>query len=86
MTPNLFENGHLTPDELKHLAELHRVYCLPYILSLPEYEQIAQNLAYQNIRTADWSVAVAPFWDAVIDSAIALILRMNLVFTCCCHS
>jgi tocopherol O-methyltransferase len=73
--------GHLTPDELKHLAELYRVYCLPYVLSLPEYEQIAQNLAYQNIRTADWSVAVAPFWDAVVDSAIAPSAILGLLFS-----
>jgi tocopherol O-methyltransferase len=61
--------GELTPDEKQHLAEIYRVYCLPYVISLPEYEQIAQNLPLQSIRTADWSDAVAPFWDIVIDSA-----------------
>lgn len=61
--------GELTSDEQKHLAEIYRVYCLPYVISLPEYEAIARNLSLQNIRTADWSTAVAPFWDVVIDSA-----------------
>src|SRR4028119_859711 len=61
--------GELTPDEQQHLAEIYRVYCLPYEISLPEYEAIARNLSLQNIRTADWSDAVAPFWDIVIDSA-----------------
>ena len=61
--------GELTDDEQKHLAEIYRVYCLPYVISLPEYEAIARNLSLQNIRTADWSTAVAPFWDVVIDSA-----------------
>jgi len=61
--------GELTPDEQQHLAEIYRVYCLPYVISLPEYEAIARNLSLQNIRTADWSDAVAPFWDIVIDSA-----------------
>jgi tocopherol O-methyltransferase len=59
----------LTPDEQHHLAEIYRVYCLPYVLSLPEYAAIAQTLQFQQLRTADWSTAVAPFWDVVIDSA-----------------
>jgi tocopherol O-methyltransferase len=61
--------GELTADEKQHLAEIYRVYCLPYVISVPEYEAIAHNLSFQNIRTADWSDAVAPFWDIVIDSA-----------------
>lgn len=60
----------LTPDELHHLAEIYRVYCLPYVISLPEYEAIARQLSLHDIRTDDWSTAVAPFWDVVIDSAI----------------
>ncbi len=68
--------GELTADEKQHLAEIYRVYCLPYVISIPEYEAIARgarsanahNLSFQNIRTADWSDAVAPFWDIVIDS------------------
>jgi tocopherol O-methyltransferase len=61
--------GELTADEKQHLAEIYRVYCLPYVISLPEYEAIARRLSFQNIHTADWSDAVAPFWDIVIDSA-----------------
>ena len=61
--------GDLTADEKQHLADIYRVYCLPYVISLPEYEAIAHTLPFQNIRTADWSDAVAPFWDIVIDSA-----------------
>jgi tocopherol O-methyltransferase len=60
--------GQLTIDEQQHLAEIYRVYCLPHVISLPEYEAIAHHLPFQNIRTADWSDAVAPFWDIVIDS------------------
>lgn len=59
----------LTVDDQKRLAEIYRVYCLPYVISLPEYEAIAQNVGLQELRTADWSRAVAPFWDVVIDSA-----------------
>jgi tocopherol O-methyltransferase len=61
----------LTNYEQKHLQRIYDVYCLPYVISLSEYEAIAQRTSFQNIKTADWSEAVAPFWDIVIDSAIA---------------
>lgn len=60
----------LTPEEQKHLEKIYRVYCLPYVISLPSYEAIAQAIDFQDIRTADWSTAVAPFWDVVIDSSL----------------
>ncbi len=63
------DNSPLTADEQKHLQDIYRVYCLPYVISLPEYEAIARQLPLNNLRTADWSTAVAPFWDFVIDSA-----------------
>lgn len=69
----------LTPDEQKHLEEIYRVYCLPYVLSLPEYEQIARDVGFQNLRSADWSTAVAPFWDVVIDSAFNFDALVGLV-------
>jgi tocopherol O-methyltransferase len=59
----------LTNSEQAHLEKIYRVYCLPYVISLPEYEQIAADLGFQQIRTDDWSTAVAPFWDVVIGSA-----------------
>lgn len=79
--PTTPPDGYLKPDELKHLAEIYRVYCLPYVISLPEYEQIARNLSFQNIRTADWSKAVAPFWDIVIDSAFNPAAIIGLLFS-----
>ncbi|MEL6494058.1 MAG: methyltransferase domain-containing protein [Cyanobacteria bacterium J06623_7] len=63
--------GELTPSEVAHLKEIYRVYCLPYVISLSEYRQIAMECGFQDLRSDDWSVAVAPFWDVVIDSAIA---------------
>ena len=59
----------LTADERKHLEEIYRVFRLPYVISLPDYEEIAQQQNFHNIRTDDLSAAVAPFWDVVIDSA-----------------
>lgn len=62
--------GPLTTDEQMHLAKIYQVYCLPYVISLPEYEVIADKL-FDNVRTTDWSQAVAPFWHMVIDSALS---------------
>ncbi|MGB7275395.1 MAG: methyltransferase domain-containing protein [Geitlerinemataceae cyanobacterium] len=62
--------GRLTEAEQKQLQEIYRLYHLPYVISLPEYETIATGLNFQKIHTADWSSAVAPFWDDVLDSAL----------------
>lgn len=59
----------LSADEERHLKEIYDVYHLPYVISLPEYEAIARSLPFQELRTADWSAEVAPFWDRVIESA-----------------
>jgi tocopherol O-methyltransferase len=69
----------LTESERQHLAKIYRVYALPYVISLPEYETIATNLGFQDLRTADWSTAVAPFWDIVIDSAFTPKAMMGLL-------
>jgi tocopherol O-methyltransferase len=62
----------LTVEERNQLEEIYRVYCLPFVISLPEYAEIAHQLPLENLRTADWSKAVAPFWNVVIDSAFNL--------------
>lgn len=64
--------GDLTTDEIKHLKEIYRVYCLPYVIALSEYQAIARQCGFNNIKTDDWSMAVAPFWNVVIDSAFNL--------------
>jgi tocopherol O-methyltransferase len=60
----------LTADEEKHLQDIYRVYCLPYVVSLPDYTKIVEECGFKDLRVDDWSTAVAPFWDVVIDSAI----------------
>jgi tocopherol O-methyltransferase len=64
------QEGPLSSGEQALLEAIYQVYCLPYVLSLAEYEAIARHLNIQNLQTADWSTAVAPFWDVVIDSAL----------------
>ncbi|MEM8830485.1 MAG: methyltransferase domain-containing protein [Cyanobacteria bacterium P01_G01_bin.19] len=62
--------GSMTKDEIAHLKEIYRVYCLPYVISLSEYRAIASDCGFKNVASDDWSMAVAPFWNVVIDSAI----------------
>jgi tocopherol O-methyltransferase len=73
--------GELTPDEQNHLGEIYRVYCLPYVISLSEYENIANDCGFQKIKTDDWSISVAPFWDEVINSALDLSTLPKLLQT-----
>lgn len=63
--------GPLTAAERGQLDWIYRVYGLPYVLSLPEYQTLAENTGFQQVQTADWSQAVAPFWDEVIASAFS---------------
>jgi tocopherol O-methyltransferase len=60
----------LSTDEERQLQTIYRVYCLPYVISLPEYTEIVERCGFKNLHVADWSTAVAPFWDTVISSAI----------------
>ncbi|RZM79500.1 methyltransferase domain-containing protein [Leptolyngbya iicbica] len=62
--------GPLTDSEQQHLQWLYQVYHLPYVLSVPDYADLAQQAGLAQIQTADWSEAVAPFWDDVIVSAL----------------
>ncbi len=69
----------LTTQEKDHLAQLYRLYHLPYVISLAEYETLAQNLPLLDLKTADWSKAVAPFWDDVVKSAINPLVLWGIV-------
>ena len=71
--------GELTTSEIKHLKEIYRVYCLPYVISLSEYFAIAKSCGFKHIKADDWSTQVAPFWDVVIDSAFNLEAITGLV-------
>ena len=58
----------LTPQEKEHLAQLYRLYHLPYVISLADYATLALALPLFDLKTADWSQAVAPFWEDVVKS------------------
>ena len=62
--------GPLTRAEQQQLNWIYEVYGLPYVISLPEYDAIARTCGFREVQTADWTQAVAPFWDEVIASAL----------------
>ncbi|MBT9311686.1 methyltransferase domain-containing protein [Leptothoe kymatousa] len=60
----------LTVAEQQHLEQIYRLYHLPYVISLEDYQAMAAALPLQSVQTADWSRAVAPFWQDVVKSAL----------------
>ncbi|NJM96220.1 MAG: methyltransferase domain-containing protein [Phormidesmis sp. RL_2_1] len=62
--------GPLTHSEQRHLNQLYQLYHLPYVISLAEYGDIAAEIGFTELSTADWSTQVAFFWQAVVQSAL----------------
>jgi len=62
----------LTQKEEHILAKLCRLYHLPPWISLARYEALSEEVGFKDIQTADWSDFVAPFWGAVIRSALSV--------------
>ncbi|XP_052196881.1 LOW QUALITY PROTEIN: probable tocopherol O-methyltransferase, chloroplastic [Diospyros lotus] len=60
----------LTPKEKKLLKKICDAYYLPEWCSTADYVNLLQSLSLQDIKAADWSENVAPFWPAVISSAL----------------
>jgi tocopherol O-methyltransferase len=60
----------LSAAEQRDLERIYSLYHLPGTISLPAYERIAEDLGFSRIRVADWSEAVAPFWEDVLQSAL----------------
>jgi len=59
----------LNPDEKKLLEGIYRYYHLPPMVSIPELENMAKASGFEQVKVADWTDAVAPFWVAVLRSA-----------------
>ncbi|MEO1592057.1 MAG: methyltransferase domain-containing protein [Cyanobacteria bacterium J06632_22] len=71
--------GPLTRSEQEQLQAIYDVYCLPYVISLPDYEALAWDIGFQDVKAADWSTAVEPFWDDVIRSALDPVVLFKLL-------
>jgi tocopherol O-methyltransferase len=60
----------LRPEEQALLDRICEAYYLPPWCPPSEYSRIMREQGLQDVRTADWSEAVAPFWGAVIRRAL----------------
>ncbi|PKA64130.1 putative tocopherol O-methyltransferase, chloroplastic [Apostasia shenzhenica] len=69
---DLSPSENLKPDEVNLLNKICKAYYLPKWCSAADYVGIAKSLSLEDVRTADWSENVAPFWPAVIRSALTL--------------
>ncbi|KAL5767580.1 hypothetical protein ACOSQ2_014363 [Xanthoceras sorbifolium] len=60
----------LQPWEKELLNKICNAYYLPAWCSTADYVELLQSLSLQDIKAEDWSRYVAPFWPAVIRSAL----------------
>jgi len=60
----------LTDKERRLLDRINDAYYLPAWVPGSTYVEIAKDLQLEDIRTADWSEFIAPFWPAVFWSAL----------------
>lgn len=60
----------LDRNEQQLLEKICELYHLPPLISLNDYERLARLTGFGHVQTADWTSAVAPFWKAVIRSAL----------------
>lgn len=62
----------LLPEEQSLLDRICEAYYLPAWCSIDEYKSLFESYGIQDIKTADWSEEVSPFWGEVIKSALSL--------------
>ncbi|XP_049377384.1 probable tocopherol O-methyltransferase, chloroplastic isoform X1 [Solanum stenotomum] len=60
----------LTPEEKELLNKICKAFYLPAWCSTADYMKLLQSNSLQDIKAEDWSENVAPFWPAVIKSAL----------------
>eukprot|EP00435_Cladocopium_sp_Y103_P034163 s26_g8.t1 len=66
------QNGEsLRPKEQRLLDRISKAYHLPEWCSIADYRKIAaEDLGMTGLKTTDWTQYIAPFWSAVIQSAL----------------
>ncbi len=77
---NLQPGETLTRFERGLLKLINSIYFLPPWVSMDHYVGLAQEAGLQQIKTADWTQTVKPFWPAVLRSCLSL-KSMKVLFT-----
>lgn len=49
---------------------INSIYFLPPWVSVDDYVKLANEAGLQNVRRADWTENVTPFWPAVLKSSL----------------
>ncbi|KAK9144143.1 hypothetical protein Sjap_004046 [Stephania japonica] len=60
----------LQPQEEELLKKICNAFYLPKWCSAADYVKLLESMSMEDIKSADWSDYVAPFWPAVIRSAL----------------
>lgn len=60
----------LTGSEQRLLQRIYDLYHLPPMVSVDSLQRMAHRAGLEQVTTDEWSQAVAPFWKAVIQSAL----------------
>ena len=63
---------HLSKKENELLQKIGDYYHLPPMVTIAALQQMAVNAGFKEVETDNWSDQVAPFWKAVIRSALTL--------------
>ncbi|KAL7590785.1 probable tocopherol O-methyltransferase, chloroplastic [Lactuca sativa] len=61
----------LRPEEEKILNKICSGFFLPAWCSTADYVKLLESISLQDIKAEDWSGNVAPFWPAVIKTALS---------------
>uniref|UniRef100_A0A1D1YPZ6 Putative tocopherol O-methyltransferase, chloroplastic n=1 Tax=Anthurium amnicola TaxID=1678845 RepID=A0A1D1YPZ6_9ARAE len=61
----------LRPDEQKVLRKISDAFHHGSWFSCADYVEVAKSLSLQDIKTADWSDNISPFWPSVISSFLS---------------
>lgn len=69
----------LTAEETTLLDQICDAYYLPQWCSVDDYVSLFESQGMENIRTADWSKEVSPFWGQVIKSALSIQGMVGLI-------
>jgi len=69
----------LRPEEEDLLRKICDAYYLPAWCSAADYKELFRAQGMTDIRTADWSNEIAPFWGEVIKSALSVKGVMGLL-------
>eukprot|EP00271_Cylindrocystis_brebissonii_P011003 TRINITY_DN2763_c0_g1_i1.p1 TRINITY_DN2763_c0_g1~~TRINITY_DN2763_c0_g1_i1.p1 ORF type:complete len:312 (+),score=46.76 TRINITY_DN2763_c0_g1_i1:53-988(+) len=71
----------LKPDELAFLDQVCKAYYLPAWCSGDDYVKMMNKAGLENVRAADWTEYVTPFWPAVVASAMSIKGVIGLIRT-----